>query len=54
MKRLRQLIELDPTLPWTEVLVTSYPQAMDAVNPNDDLNREVALFVRSAPSDTLY
>ncbi|KAF8889975.1 eukaryotic rRNA processing protein EBP2-domain-containing protein [Gymnopilus junonius] len=34
-------IKLDPSLPWTETLVLSYPETID-VDVNDDLNRELA------------
>lgn len=44
LERIRETIQLDPSLPWTETLTVSYPETID-VDVNDDLNREVALYV---------
>ncbi|KAF7331657.1 hypothetical protein MKEN_00045400 [Mycena kentingensis (nom. inval.)] len=43
LARIRDTIALDPSLPWTETLVLSYPQNID-VDVNDDLNRELAFY----------
>lgn len=43
LARIRQLMELDASFPWTETLVTVYPESLDDVDPNDDLKREIAL-----------
>lgn len=42
MDRILSTIKLDPSLPWTETLVTTYPSSVD-VDVNDDLNRELEL-----------
>ena len=44
LERIRDTIQLDPSLPWTETLVLSYPNTID-VDVEDDLNRELALYV---------
>ncbi|KAG9023648.1 rRNA-processing protein and EBNA1-binding protein ebp2 [Tulasnella sp. JGI-2019a] len=44
LQRIRDTIKLDSTLPWTETLVTTYPETLDTVDHNDDLNREVAFY----------
>ncbi|KAF9262992.1 eukaryotic rRNA processing [Marasmius fiardii PR-910] len=41
--RIRETIQLDPSLSWTETLVLSYPQKIE-VDVNDDLNRELAFY----------
>ncbi|KAK0497276.1 eukaryotic rRNA processing protein EBP2-domain-containing protein [Armillaria luteobubalina] len=43
LARIRESIQLDASLPWTETLVLSYPETID-VDVNDDLNREVAFY----------
>ncbi|KII86944.1 hypothetical protein PLICRDRAFT_114220 [Plicaturopsis crispa FD-325 SS-3] len=43
LERIRDTIQLDPSLPWTETLVLSYPQTID-IDVNDDLNRELAFY----------
>ncbi|EMD40187.1 hypothetical protein CERSUDRAFT_151210 [Gelatoporia subvermispora B] len=43
MERIRETIRLDPSLPWTETLVVSYPETVD-VDVDDDLNRELAFY----------
>jgi len=43
LRRIRETIQLDPSLPWTETLVVSYPETID-VDVNDDLNRELAFY----------
>ena len=45
LERIRDTIKLDPSLPWTETLVVTYPETIE-VDVNDDLNRELALCVR--------
>jgi len=47
MDQIRESIQLDPSLPWTETLVLSYPHTID-VDVNDDLKRELALYVPSS------
>jgi rRNA-processing protein EBP2 len=42
MQRIRDTIQLDPRLPWTETLVVTYPEKIE-VDVEDDLAREVAL-----------
>ncbi len=42
LSRIRETIQLDSSLPWTETLVVSYPKTID-VDVDDDLNRELAL-----------
>lgn len=44
LRRIREAIRLDPSLSWTETLVISYPQVIEA-DVDDDLNRELALLV---------
>ncbi|KAG8904748.1 rRNA-processing protein and EBNA1-binding protein ebp2, partial [Tulasnella sp. 408] len=44
MKRMRELIQLDPTWPWTETLVTTWPETHEKIDPSDDLNREVSFY----------
>jgi rRNA-processing protein EBP2 len=46
LARIRETIQLDPSLPWTETLVLTYPNTIDA-DVDDDLNRELALYVSS-------
>ena len=46
LDQIRESIRLDPSLPWTETLVLSYPNTID-VDVNDDLNRELALYASS-------
>lgn len=43
LKRIRESIQLDPSLPWTETLVVSFPETID-VDVDDDLNRELAFY----------
>ncbi|KJA23240.1 hypothetical protein HYPSUDRAFT_66455 [Hypholoma sublateritium FD-334 SS-4] len=43
LDQIRESIKLDPSLPWTETLVLSYPQTID-VDVDDDLNRELAFY----------
>ena len=35
---------MDPSIPWTETLVVTYPETIE-VDVDDDLNRELALCV---------
>ncbi|KAL1729665.1 eukaryotic rRNA processing protein EBP2-domain-containing protein [Schizophyllum commune] len=45
LERIRDTIQLDPSLPWTETLVLSYPNTIDVdVDVEDDLNRELAFY----------
>ena len=50
LERIRETIQLDPSLPWTETLVLSYPQTT-GVGVNDGLNRELSLYA-TTPSTT--
>ncbi|TFK42423.1 eukaryotic rRNA processing protein EBP2-domain-containing protein [Crucibulum laeve] len=43
LERIRETIQLDPSLPWTETLVLSYPETIN-VSVDDDLNRELAFY----------
>ncbi|KAG1860161.1 eukaryotic rRNA processing, partial [Suillus subalutaceus] len=43
LRRIREAIRLDPSLPWTDTLVISYPQVIE-VDVDDDLNRELAFY----------
>ncbi|KAF8867576.1 eukaryotic rRNA processing protein EBP2-domain-containing protein [Gymnopilus junonius] len=43
LDQIQESIKLDPSLPWTETLVLSYPETID-VDVNDDLNRELAFY----------
>ncbi len=43
MLRIRENFQLDPSLPWTETLVCSYPHKIEVADVDDDLNRELAL-----------
>ncbi|KAF4577283.1 rRNA-processing protein and EBNA1-binding protein ebp2 [Pleurotus pulmonarius] len=43
MQRIRETIQLDPKMPWTETLVLNYPETID-VDVSDDLNRELAFY----------
>ncbi|KAL4073324.1 eukaryotic rRNA processing [Scleroderma yunnanense] len=43
LKRIRESIQLDPSLLWTETLVVSFPETIE-VDVDDDLNRELAFY----------
>ncbi|KAJ7081867.1 eukaryotic rRNA processing protein EBP2-domain-containing protein [Mycena belliarum] len=43
LARIRETIQLDKSLPWTETLVLSYPETID-VDLDDDLKRELAFY----------
>ncbi|PFH49968.1 hypothetical protein AMATHDRAFT_86116 [Amanita thiersii Skay4041] len=43
LERIREVIQLDPSLPWTETLVVTYPERIE-VNVEDDLQRELAFY----------
>ncbi|KAJ3787642.1 eukaryotic rRNA processing protein EBP2-domain-containing protein [Lentinula aff. detonsa] len=49
LARIRESIQLDPSLPWTETLAVSYPHTID-VDVNDDLNREMAFYKQALHS----
>ncbi|KAI6030447.1 eukaryotic rRNA processing [Pisolithus orientalis] len=49
LRRIRETIQLDPSLPWTETLVVTYPETID-VDVNDDLNRELAFYKQALHS----
>ncbi|KAF4617620.1 hypothetical protein D9613_006214 [Agrocybe pediades] len=49
MDQIRESIQLDPSLPWTETLVLSYPHKIE-VDVNDDLKREVAFYQQALHS----
>ena len=42
LERIRETIQLDSSLSWTETLSVTYPETID-VDIDDDLNRELAL-----------
>lgn len=48
LERIRETIQLDPSLPWTETLAISYPNTID-VDVDDDLNRELVLYAPPTP-----
>ncbi|KAI0754796.1 eukaryotic rRNA processing protein EBP2-domain-containing protein [Daedaleopsis nitida] len=43
MERIRNIIALDPSFPWTETLTVTYPETIE-VDVDDDLNRELAFY----------
>ncbi|EKM52198.1 uncharacterized protein PHACADRAFT_128420 [Phanerochaete carnosa HHB-10118-sp] len=43
LERIRDGIKLDPSIPWTETLVVTYPHTVD-VDVDDDLSRELAFY----------
>ncbi|KAH9969727.1 eukaryotic rRNA processing protein EBP2-domain-containing protein [Russula dissimulans] len=43
LERIRDGIQLDPSLAWTETLTVSFPERVD-VDVDDDLNRELAFY----------
>ncbi|KXN82798.1 putative rRNA-processing protein ebp2 [Leucoagaricus sp. SymC.cos] len=47
--RIRQTIQLDPSLPWTETLALTYPEKI-GVDVDDDLNRELAFYKQALHS----
>lgn len=49
LRRIRETIQLDPSLPWTETLVVTYPETIE-VDINDDLNRELAFYKQALHS----
>ncbi|KIK23477.1 hypothetical protein PISMIDRAFT_100270 [Pisolithus microcarpus 441] len=49
LRRIRETIQLDPSLPWTETLVVTYPETIE-VDVNDDLNRELAFYKQALHS----
>ncbi|KAJ7364911.1 eukaryotic rRNA processing protein EBP2-domain-containing protein [Mycena albidolilacea] len=51
LARIRETIQLDPSLPWTETLVLTYPNTIDA-DVDDDLNRELAFYKQALHSAT--
>ena len=46
LERIRDTIKLPSSLPWTETLAVTYPETIE-VDVDDDLNRELALYVHS-------
>lgn len=53
LARIRESLQLDPSIPWTETLAVSYPHTID-VDVNDDLNRELALYVHRQSNSSTY
>ncbi|KIK69825.1 hypothetical protein GYMLUDRAFT_236298 [Collybiopsis luxurians FD-317 M1] len=51
LARIRESMQLDPSLPWTETLAVSYPHTID-IDVNDDLNRELAFYKQALHSAT--
>ncbi|KAI3621193.1 rrna processing protein [Moniliophthora roreri] len=49
LARIRESIQLNPSIPWTETLVLSYPHTID-VDVDDDLNRELAFYKQALHS----
>ncbi|KAJ4496389.1 eukaryotic rRNA processing protein EBP2-domain-containing protein [Lentinula edodes] len=49
LARIRESLQLDPSIPWTETLAVSYPHIID-VDVNDDLNRELAFYKQALHS----
>ncbi|KAJ3805607.1 putative rRNA processing-related protein [Lentinula aff. lateritia] len=49
LARIRESLQLDPSIPWTETLAVSYPRTID-VDVNDDLNRELAFYKQALHS----
>ncbi|KAI6133986.1 eukaryotic rRNA processing [Pisolithus thermaeus] len=49
LRRIRETIQLDPSLPWTETLVVTYPETIE-VDINDDLSRELAFYKQALHS----
>lgn len=52
LRRIRETIQLDPSLPWTETLVISFPETVEA-DVDDDLNRELAFYKQALYSADL-
>jgi len=49
LERIRQTIQLDSSLPWTETLTLTYPEKIE-VDVSDDLNRELAFYKQALHS----
>ncbi|KAJ7184336.1 eukaryotic rRNA processing protein EBP2-domain-containing protein [Mycena filopes] len=49
LARIRDTIQLDRSLPWTETLALTYPESI-TVDVNDDLNRELAFYKQALHS----
>ncbi|KAF8513778.1 eukaryotic rRNA processing [Gautieria morchelliformis] len=49
LERIRDSIKLDPSLPWTETLTTTYPLVHD-VDVSDDLDRELSFYKQALHS----
>lgn len=49
MERIRESIQLPPTLPWTETLSTTYPSTHD-VDVSNDLDRELSFYKQALDS----
>ena len=46
-------IRLDPSLPFTETLVTTYPNTHESIDPSDDLKRELSFYAQALHSANL-
>ncbi|KAI0031004.1 eukaryotic rRNA processing protein EBP2-domain-containing protein [Vararia minispora EC-137] len=51
LDRIRESMQLDPSLPWTETLVVPYPQRIE-IDVHDDLKRELAFYKQALHSAT--
>ncbi|KIJ64561.1 hypothetical protein HYDPIDRAFT_90380 [Hydnomerulius pinastri MD-312] len=49
LRRIRETIQLDPSLAWTETLVVPFPETIE-VDVDDDLNRELAFYKQALHS----
>ncbi|KAF8230045.1 eukaryotic rRNA processing [Tricholoma matsutake] len=49
LERIRETIQLGPSLPWTETLTLLYPQTIN-VDVDDDLNRELSFYKQALHS----
>jgi rRNA-processing protein EBP2 len=45
LRRIRETIKLDPSFSWVETLAVTYPEPLGVTDPDNDLERELALCV---------